>query len=108
MSSSHSQNLLLDFRNQNILSLKSETDVDEKKDNIEVIVNPSEKKYTDCFMKTWESKEINQFLPQRSLIKELWETIGACGIICKTLIKSRLLRRENNDLINVESSVKHG
>ena len=88
---------------QNIFTVRYEWEGE-----IEVLVNPSERKYTDCFMKEWTSKEINQFLPQRSLIKELWEAIGACGIICKTLIKSRLFTSKSHELINVESSINHG
>lgn len=94
---------IMQHTHQNIFTVRYEWEGD-----IEVLVNPSERKYTDCFMKEWTSKEINQFLPQRSLIQELREAIGACGIICKTLIKSRLFVSKNDELINVESSVNHG
>ena len=62
--------------------------------NIEVIVNPTEEKYSKYFRGNWEINEIEKFLPKRSLTCELWSSICAFSYIIKNVIKSRLFAKQ--------------
>lgn len=90
---------IMQLTHQNLFTVRYEW-----KDDIEILVNPTERKYTEPFTKVWGDDQINYFLPQRSLWSELWEATCALGIISKTLIKSRLLKRKQHARLTMSTA----
>ena len=65
----------------------------EWKDNIDFLVNPTDEKYRKYFIEKWQINQMEQFLPNRSLSSELWNSICAFSFILKSVIKSRLFAK---------------
>jgi ubiquinone/menaquinone biosynthesis C-methylase UbiE len=70
---------------------------------IDVIVNPTEMKYAKYFLRKWEIDDIQQFLPQRSLLEELFAVTSAFFFILVSVFKSRVIKnatpQKTNDQI---------
>jgi len=62
----------------------------EWKDDLEVIVNPTEDKYLKYFKPDCSIDDLKTLFPQKSLFKELLDSIGAFTSIFNSLIRSRL------------------
>jgi ubiquinone/menaquinone biosynthesis C-methylase UbiE len=62
----------------------------EWKDDIEVLVNPTEEKYVKYFRGNWDLEDMKKFIPNRSLFEELTSSMSAFVQIFKSVVKSRL------------------
>ena len=62
----------------------------EWKDNIEIIVNPTDEKYLSFFIQPWNREMVEQLFPRRSGIKEIEKMFCALYYIAKNKIKSKV------------------
>lgn len=64
----------------------------EWKDDIEFIINPTDKKYTDFFTKPWTRQMVEQLYPQRNQLIEFRKMLNAFFYILKNKIKNKAHR----------------
>lgn len=64
-------------------------------DNVEVLVNPDSSYYRDFFTKPWSEEACNRFLVKRSLGKEGASSLSAFIDICKSVFRSKVLKRSS-------------
>lgn len=57
--------------------------------DIDIIVNPTDKKYLSFFTNPWNRKMVEQLYPPRSLSKEIIKTVSAIKYLVKSKIKSK-------------------
>lgn len=71
----------------NLLTVRYEWEGD-----IEVIVNPTEEKYTKFFTKNWDLEMMQSLFPQRSLGSELRSSAWAFADVVKSVFQSKVLK----------------
>lgn len=62
----------------------------EWKDNLEIIVNPTDERYISFFTKPWNREMVEQLYPRRSAMKELKKITAALWYLAKTKIKTKV------------------
>ncbi len=65
----------------------------EWQDNIEILVNPDSSYYREFFTRPWDEKFYSKVFESRSLPKEAAVTFSAMFEICKSVFKSKVLKR---------------
>lgn len=63
--------------------------------DIEVLVNPDSTYYKDFFTKPWNEEACNKFLVKRSLGKEGISSLSAFIDICRSVFKSKVLKKNS-------------
>lgn len=61
--------------------------------DIEVLVNPDSSYYRDFFTKPWDAEACNKFLQKRTLGKEGLSSLSAFAGICRSVFRSKVLKR---------------
>lgn len=65
----------------------------EWQDDLELLVNPDSSYYRDFFTKPWDEAACNRFLTKKSLGKEGLSSFSAFLDICKSVFRSKILKR---------------
>lgn len=65
----------------------------EWKDNIDYLINPDDQYFLDFFIKPWEKNICDKMIIQHSLRKEALNAFLAFADICKSVFKSKVLKK---------------